>query len=192
MYHQFFSLESLKGIETVTSENEAKAEELAPQDQYEETEKSELDLSNTQEKEESNKITILHTNDTHGRLKADNKIIGIDTVAAIKNNTENSTIRISIDTIHGLPFVTLSKGQDAVDLLNAAGYEYIVPGNHDFNYGYSRLMELFKNSVTLKSGENKLRLLASNINKDGKSVFEANHIKEWKLTEKLLKLGSLV
>ena len=70
-----FSLESLRGIETVTSENEAKAEELAPQDQYEETEKSELDLSNTQEKEESNKITILHTNDTHGRLKADNKII---------------------------------------------------------------------------------------------------------------------
>ena len=53
----------------------------------------------------------------------------------------------------------------------------MVPGNHDFNYGYSRLMELFKNSVTLKSGENKLRLLASNINKDGKSVFEANHIK---------------
>ena len=38
-----FSLESLKGIETVTSENEAKAEELAPQDQYEETELSEVE-----------------------------------------------------------------------------------------------------------------------------------------------------
>ncbi|WP_320816438.1 metallophosphoesterase, partial [Romboutsia timonensis] len=114
---------------------------------------------------------MLHTNDTHGRLKADSKVIGIDTVAAIKNNTKNSILIDAGDTIHGLPFVTLSKGQDAVDLLNAAGYEYIVPGNHDFNYGYSRLMELFKNSVTLKSGENKLRLLASNINKDGKSVF---------------------
>ena len=184
-----FSLESLKGIETVTSENEAKAEELAPQDQYEETEKSELDLSNTQEKEESNKITILHTNDTHGRLKADNKIIGIDTVAAIKNNTENSILVDAGDTIHGLPFVTLSKGQDAVDLLNEAGYEYIVPGNHDFNYGYSRLMELFKNSITLKSGENKLRLLASNINKDGKSVFETNHIKEMEVNGKTVKVG---
>ena len=116
------------------------------------------DLSNTQEKEESNKITILHTNDTHGRLKADSKVIGIDTVAAIKNNTKNSILIDAGDTIHGLPFVTLSKGQDAVDLLNAAGYEYIVPGNHDFNYGYSRLMELFKNSVTLKSGEYKIRL----------------------------------
>ena len=49
----------------------------------------------------------------------------------------------------------------------------MVPGNHDFNYGYGRLMELFKNSVTLKSGENKLKLLASNVKKDGKSIFES-------------------
>ena len=51
------------------------------------------------------------------------------------------------------------------------------------------LMELFKNSVTLKSGENKLRLLASNINKDGKSVFEANHIKEMEVNGKNVKVG---
>lgn len=182
-----FSLENLKETETVTSENEAKAEELAPQDQYEETEKSELEETESEEK--LNKITIIHTNDTHGRLKADSEIIGIDTVAAIKNNTENSILVDAGDTIHGLPFVTLSKGQDAVDLLNEAGYEYIVPGNHDFNYGYSRLIELFKNNVTLKNGENKLRLLASNINKDGKSVFEANHIKEMEVNGKTVKVG---
>ncbi len=147
------------------------------------------DLSATQEKEDTNKITIFHTNDTHGRLKADSSIIGIDTVAAIKNNTENSILVDAGDTIHGLPFVTLSKGKDAVDLLNAAGYEYIVPGNHDFNYGYSRLMELFKNSVTLKNGENKLRLLASNVKKDGKSVFESNNIKEMEVNGKSVKVG---
>ncbi|SCH63765.1 Trifunctional nucleotide phosphoesterase protein YfkN precursor [uncultured Clostridium sp.] len=147
------------------------------------------DLSATQEKEDTNKITILHTNDTHGRLKADSSVIGIDTVAAIKNNTENSILVDAGDTIHGLPFVTLSKGQDAVDLLNAAGYEYIVPGNHDFNYGYSRLMELFKNSVSLKNGENKLRLLASNVKKDGQSVFESNNIKEMEVNGKTVKVG---
>ncbi|MBP3930433.1 MAG: 5'-nucleotidase C-terminal domain-containing protein, partial [Peptostreptococcaceae bacterium] len=140
-------------------------------------------------KEDTNKITILHTNDTHGRLKADDDVIGIDTVAAIKNNTENSILIDAGDTIHGLPFVTLSKGKDAVDLLNEAGYEYIVPGNHDFNYGYSRLIELFKNNGKLKNGENKLRLLASNINKDGKSVFEANHIKEMEVNGKTVKVG---
>ena len=146
-------------------------------------------LSNNNKVEDTNKITILHTNDTHGRLKADNKVIGIDTVAAIKNNTANSILVDAGDTIHGLPFVTLSKGQDAVDLLNEAGYEYIVPGNHDFNYGYTRLTELFKNSVSLKKGENKLRLLASNIKKDGQSVFETNNIKEMTVNGKTVKVG---
>ena len=187
-----FALENLTETVTIESEatttNEVSTEETTKVES--ETDKVEEEsLSSTEEKAGTNKITILHTNDTHGRLKADNSVIGIDTVAAIKNNTENSILVDAGDTIHGLPFVTLSKGQDAVDLLNAAGYEYIVPGNHDFNYGYSRLVELFKNSVTLKSGENKLRLLASNIKKDGKSVFESNNIKEMEVNGKTVKVG---
>lgn len=175
--------------------NNTDTEIIATENEVVETEETVSDIkandkeATNQDKEESNKITILHTNDTHGRLKGDNSVIGIDTVAAIKNNTENSILVDAGDTIHGLPFVTLSKGQDAVDLLNEAGYEYMVPGNHDFNYGYTRLMELFKNSVTLKSGENKLRLLASNINKDGKSIFESNHIKEMEVNGKTVKVG---
>ena len=171
-------------------EVEAKQEDTTElEDEIEQVEEMK-DIETKEATEKSiNKITILHTNDTHGRLKADDKVIGIDTVAAIKNNTENSILIDAGDTIHGLPFVTLSKGQDAVDLLNEAGYEYIVPGNHDFNYGYSRLIELFKNNGKLKNGENKLRLLASNINKDGKSVFEANHIKEMEVNGKTVKVG---
>lgn len=187
-----FSLENLTETVTIEEMEAEKATELGSKTEYKEVVENETEQVEKSEEvveEESNKITILHTNDTHGRLKADSKVIGIDTVAAIKNNTENSILIDAGDTIHGLPFVTLSKGQDAVDLLNAAGYEYIVPGNHDFNYGYSRLMELFKNSVTLKSGENKLRLLASNINKDGKSVFEANHIKEMEVNGKTVRVG---
>lgn len=187
-----FALENL--TETVTIENEVTTtNEVSTEEttkvESETDQVEEESLSSTEEKAGTNKITILHTNDTHGRLKADSSVIGIDTVAAIKNNTENSILVDAGDTIHGLPFVTLSKGQDAVDLLNAAGYEYIVPGNHDFNYGYSRLVELFKNSVTLKSGENKLRLLASNIKKDGKSVFESNNIKEMEVNGKTVKVG---
>ena len=186
-----FSLENL--TETVTiegEENQSSIKEGVVENITEvESENEDITTEESIKKEKSNKITIIHTNDTHGRLKADSKVIGLDTVAAIKNNTENSILIDAGDTIHGLPFVTLSKGQDAVDLLNAAGYEYIVPGNHDFNYGYSRLMELFKNSVKLKNGQNKLRLLASNINKDGKSVFEANHIKEMDINGKTVKVG---
>lgn len=184
-----FSLENLKGTITIQSKENESLIKTNENETEIEIESETIKNEKSTEKEESNKITILHTNDTHGRLKADSKVIGLDTVAAIKNNTENSILVDAGDTIHGLPFVTLSKGQDAVDLLNAAGYEYIVPGNHDFNYGYSRLMELFKNSVKLKNGQSKLRLLASNVNKDGKSIFEANHIKEMKVNGKIVKVG---
>lgn len=122
---------------------------------------------------EKKKITILHTNDIHGRFVKDDKVIGVDILATIKKQTPNSVLVDAGDTIHGLPFVTLSKGQDAVDLMNAAGYEFMAPGNHDFNYGYERLKEL-----TLKKGENTLRVLSSNVKKDGQSVFEPSYIKE--------------
>lgn len=122
---------------------------------------------------EKKKITILHTNDTHGRFVKDEKVIGIDVLATIKKQTPNSILVDAGDTIHGLPFVTLSKGQDAIDLMNEAGYEFMVPGNHDFNYGYERLKEL-----TLKKGEGTLRVLSSNVKKDGQSVFEPSYIKE--------------
>ena len=121
-----FSLENLTETVTIEEMEAEKATELGSKTEYKEVVENETEQVEKSEEvveEESNKITILHTNDTHGRLKADSKVIGIDTVAAIKNNTKNSILVDAGDTIHGLPFVTLSKGKDAVDLLNAAGYE---------------------------------------------------------------------
>lgn len=124
--------------------------------------------------EDSNKkITILHTNDMHGRFEKTKDSIGMDVLATIKKDTPNSILVDAGDAIHGLPFVTLSKGQDAVDLMNVVGYDFMVPGNHDFNYGYERLKEL-----TLKTGEGKMRVLSSNVKKDGTSVFEPSYVKE--------------
>lgn len=149
----------------------------------------EIPKENVEEKaDKNNKITILHTNDMHGRLQKNDKVIGLDVVAAIKNQTENAILVDAGDTIHGLPFVTLSKGQDALDLLNAAGYEYMVPGNHDFNYGYERLLELFQNAK-VKSGSTKLRPLSGNIKKDGKSLFNPSAIKVMNVNGKEVKVG---
>lgn len=123
--------------------------------------------------EDNKKITILHTNDVHGRFVKGDKIIGIDVLASIKKQTPNSILVDAGDTLHGLPFVTLSKGEDAMNLMNEAGYDFMTPGNHDFNYGYERLREL-----TLKNGEGKMRVVSSNVKKDGKSVFTPNYVKE--------------
>ena len=190
-----FALEDLKteeqveNLENVELSNENSTDQPNENEELEKTNEEYENVELNKENNQSNKITILHTNDMHGRFKSDEKVIGIDTVSAIKKSIENSILVDAGDTIHGLPFVTLSQGQDAVDLLNEAGYEFMAPGNHDFNYGQERLIELFKNSVTLKNGENKLKLLASNVKKDGKPIFEPNSIKEMQVNGKTVKVG---
>ncbi|MCX8012701.1 MAG: 5'-nucleotidase C-terminal domain-containing protein, partial [Rectinema sp.] len=74
------------------------------------------------------------------------------------------------DTLHGLPIINIDKGATEVSLMNELGYVYMVPGNHDFNYGFDRLMELAKLA--------KFKILAANVWKDGKRVFPAYEIRD--------------
>jgi len=106
-------------------------------------------------------ITILHTNDMHGRIAGDGEyIIGIDRIAAIRQNTPNSILIDAGDTLHGLPIATLSRGEDIASLMKDAGYIAMGLGNHEFNYGQDRLIELrdiagfpFLASNVVKNGE---------------------------------------
>ena len=100
---------------------------------------------------EETTITIFHTNDIHGRFIHHNQpghiahnanAIGIDTVAAIVQDTDNALLVDVGDTFHGIPFVNLGRGQNAVELMSLAGYDLFTPGNHDFNFGVDRLLEL--------------------------------------------------
>ncbi|ASW42439.1 5'-nucleotidase C-terminal domain-containing protein [Clostridium isatidis] len=120
-------------------------------------------------------ITILHTNDTHGRVKADSSIIGIDTISAIKKSINNSILVDVGDTLHGLPFATMNKGEDIVALMKLAGYDVMTPGNHDFNYGYERLLELADMAST---GLNSFPIISANVIKDNTTLLDANYIKE--------------
>ena len=96
-----------------------------------------------QAKAPTTEIIIYHTNDMHGRVLGDDEyVIGMDRIAAIHKATENAILVDAGDSLHGLPMATASRGADIVSLMNAAGYAAFVPGNHDFNYGYDRLVEL--------------------------------------------------
>jgi len=46
------------------------------------------------------------------------------------------------DVLHGTTFATLEKGESVVKVMNEVGYDAMTPGNHDFNYGKERLLEL--------------------------------------------------
>ncbi|AFS79678.1 bifunctional UDP-sugar hydrolase/5'-nucleotidase periplasmic precursor UshA [Gottschalkia acidurici 9a] len=125
---------------------------------------------------EVTEITIVHTNDIHGRIKEDNSSIGLIKVdAKIKELKEKHSNRVMIldagDTLHGLPIIGISKGEAMIDIMNTVNYNAMVPGNHDFNYGKDRLLELSKKA--------NFPIIATNIYKeDGERLFSPYVIKE--------------
>ena len=103
---------------------------------------------------ESGKIVILHTNDVHcGIDQAKNDAgevtnIGYAGVAAYKTameaayGAENVTLVDAGDAIQGGPIGTLTEGASLVDIMNYVGYDYAIPGNHEFDYKLPQLAKL--------------------------------------------------
>lgn len=46
------------------------------------------------------------------------------------------------DAIQGEPIGTLSEGEAMIELMNAMQYDVAIPGNHEFDYGADRFLEL--------------------------------------------------
>jgi 5'-nucleotidase / UDP-sugar diphosphatase len=95
----------------------------------------------------SKTITLLHTNDSHSKVEESQyEGMGFAKLATLmeqyEKQNENTLILDAGDTFHGSPFATTSKGESIAQLFNALGYDALAAGNHDFNYGYQRLLEL--------------------------------------------------
>ena len=88
-------------------------------------------------------IVILHTNDTHCAIE-DN--MGFSGLVWYKNQMEAETPYVTLvdagDAIQGAPVGTLSEGDYLIDIMNEAGYDVAVPGNHEFDYGMDRFLGL--------------------------------------------------
>lgn len=127
------------------------------------------------ENTETTRITIIHTNDTHARIMGTDSEIGFAKIATIIKETKevnpNTLVLDAGDTLHGMPVVNISKGDNALKVLAAAGYDYMTIGNHDFNYGQERLMELKSMS--------EVEMLSANVfNEKGESLFKPYTITE--------------
>lgn len=92
------------------------------------------------------KITILHTNDTHARVDSTATEIGFAKIATLvadyKKQNPNTLVLDAGDTFHGQTIATLVRGESIAKIMNNIGYTAMTAGNHDFNYGYQRLVEL--------------------------------------------------
>jgi 2',3'-cyclic-nucleotide 2'-phosphodiesterase (5'-nucleotidase family) len=110
-------------------------------------------------------IVVLYTNDVHCAVD-DN--IGYAGRAAYKADMEAQfgADRVTLvddgDALQGAAIGTLSKGEYLVDIMNEVGYDIFVPGNHEFDYGMARMLELMGmmnaavlscNFISLDTGE---------------------------------------
>lgn len=85
----------------------------------------------------SGKTIIVHTNDVHGALE------GYAQAAALKYEFQARGAEVILadagDFSQGSPYVSTTKGFDAITMMNFAGYDVATLGNHEFDYGYPQL-----------------------------------------------------
>ena len=75
------------------------------------------------------------------------------------------------DYSQGTTYVSTSKGLEAVNMMNAAGYDIATLGNHEFDYGYAQLTENLKSA--------KFDVVCCNIlDADGNLVFAPSKVVE--------------
>lgn len=94
-------------------------------------------------------VVIYHTNDLHGNAESvwsDGMLsrIGFDMIKSAKYNTPNSILIDAGDATWGTQVSKYNKGLDIVKLMNAAGYDGMILGNHEFDYGVDSALECAK------------------------------------------------
>lgn len=134
-------------------------------------------------------VSIVFTNDVHcaidQQVDKDGNVTGIGYagVAAYANAQKglygagNVTLVDAGDAIQGGPVGTLTKGAALVQIMNAVGYDYAIPGNHEFDYG----MDQF-NALVKQAGATYLSCNFTKLNADGSkaSVFAPFAIEAYK------------
>ncbi len=124
-------------------------------------------LSYDMTEDNSNTVTIYHTNDMHGSLIDSSSAIGVDKIAALRNATDGAFLVDAGDATQGVAFASLSKGEDVITLMNAAGYKAMAAGNHEFDYG---LEQLAKNRRAAE-----FPIISANTYYEGKPLFAGSY-----------------
>ena len=124
------------------------------------------------------KTVILHSNDVHGALA------GYALMPALKARFEAAGAEVYMvdagDFSQGTVYVSSSLGASAVAMMNAAGYDIVTLGNHEFDFGYQQLKQNLNSA--------KFSVICANVYLDetGETIYEPTKIIE---TKSGLKLG---
>lgn len=118
-------------------------------------------------------VTILHTNDIHGRIVEERGVIGMAKLAGIVNEErakDNQTTLVldAGDAFQGLPISNSTKGEDMAKLMNEVGYDAMAVGNHEFDFSLEQA-EKYKQLLHFP-------LLSANTYVNGARLFQASTI----------------
>ena len=118
-------------------------------------------------------IVILYTSDVHCGI---DKNIGYDSLSAYKKQLEKEnyvTLMDVGDNISGDFIGAVSKGEYIIDLMNEVGYDSMIFGNHEFDYG----MDILKQRVEQFKGD----VLSCNFKYIGQKENKFNKVKPYKI-----------
>ncbi len=121
-------------------------------------------------------IVILHTNDVHCGIDADDETFGYTELSAYRAKLESEGYEALLvdagDAVQGDVIGTLSDGKYPLKIMNELDYDIAVPGNHEFDFGMENFFEL-KNSAEFP-------YLSANFMdlKNGKTVLDSYKIVE--------------
>ena len=116
-------------------------------------------------------LAILFTSDAHCGI--DNGW-GYAGIAALRDEIAKDKHVILVDNgdaIQGEPVGTMTKGSAIVGIMEAAGYEVAIPGNHEFDYGMENFLNIAENSA--------YPYISCNFTYEGEPVFDPYVIKEF-------------
>lgn len=117
-------------------------------------------------------LVILFTSDVHCGIDQN---FGLNGFAQVRKSYEDQgcyTLLVDDgDFIQGEPIGTMTRGEALTDLMNAAGYDIAIPGNHEFDYGMDQFLALTEKAD--------FPYISCNFEKDGQLVFPAYVIKEF-------------
>lgn len=124
-------------------------------------------------------IQIYHTNDIHGyaveTLDDDGvpEHIGYARAKSFidAQEVDHKLIIDAGDVLHGQSFATITRGESMARLMQAMGTDVFVPGNHDFDYGTQRLLDLQE--------QYDLPVYSSNVIREGKNLFDGYVVKKF-------------
>lgn len=126
-------------------------------------------------------IVILHTNDVHCGINADDDTFGYADLAAYRAKLEAEGYKTLLvdagDSVQGDVIGTLSDGSFPLQIMNKLGYDIAVPGNHEFDYGMDNFFSIKDSAEFPYLSANFTDLTTGDTVLDSYKIIETNGVK---------------